>query len=167
MQLKLKNNQNYTIVPNDFITQSIDAPPGFAAAYLFGLMYSQSNKDIDFSVFCARLKMREDEIIEAFEYWQKKGFARITNGSNVCFEFGVFVSKDHSDDLYTESEFNQKLQSIFGARQLSPHEYIKIYDYTTVFLLPKKVVLSLAEYCVQTKGRRVSVPYMDKVAKSW
>lgn len=168
MQLKLKNNPNSTIVPNEFIRQCAGAPSGFVGAYLFGLMYSQGNDAIDLSVFGARLSMREDEIIEAFEYWQKKGFARLQNGECVCLEFGVFTQTQASDDdLYTESEFNQKLQSIFGARQLSPHDYIKIYDYTAVFLLPKEVVLALVTYCVETKGRRVSVAYLDKVAKSW
>ena len=167
MQLKLKNSSNNTIIPNEFIGECIDAPPLFTAAYLFGLMHSQNNETIDLSVFSAKLKMREDEIIEAFEYWQKQGYVRIQNGSTVCFEFGVFKENSVSDELYTESEFNQKLQSIFGARQLSPHEYIKIYDYTNVFLLPKEVVLLLVEYCVYTKGKRVSVAYLDKAAKGW
>ncbi len=168
MQLKLKNNPNNTIVPNEFIRRCADAPSGFVAAYLLGLMHCQSNEAIDLSIFSARLDMREDEIIEAFEYWQRKGFARIQNGELVGVEFGVFTqAQSGDDDLYTESEFNQKLQSIFGARQLSPHEYIKIYDYTNVFLLPKEVVLALVTHCVETKGRRVSVAYLDKVAKSW
>ena len=168
MQLKLKNNSKNTIVPNEFIGKCVDAPSGFTAAYLFGLMHCQNNETIDLSVFSARLKMREDEIIEAFEYWQKQGFARLQNGESVCLEFGVFSQIEaKDDDLYTESEFNQQLQSIFGARQLSPHEYIKIYDYINVFLLPKEVVLLMVDYCVATKGRRVSVAYLDKVAKSW
>ncbi len=131
-------------------------------------MHCQGNETIDLSVFGARLNMREDEIIEAFEYWQKRGFARIQNGECVCLEFGVFTkTQETSDDLYTESEFNQKLQGIFGARQLSPHEYIKIYDYTNVFMLPKEVVLSLVEFYVELKGPRISVAYLDKAAKSF
>lgn len=166
MQLGLKNNHIGTIVPNEFIKNSVGAPKGYVAAYLYCLMYSSNNENIDLSVLSARLKTPESEIIEAFEYWQKKGFAKIVNGSELMFELGVFIRQE-GEDLYTESEFFQQLQNLFGSRQLSPGDYIKIFDYTTVFLLPKKVVLLLAEHCISTKGKRVSVSYMDKVAKSW
>jgi DnaD/phage-associated family protein len=71
------------------------------------------------------------------------------------------------EDLYTEREFNKMLQSLFGTRQLSPHDYLKVYDYTDTFGLNKKVVLALVEYCILLKGRRVSISYLDKVAKTW
>jgi DnaD/phage-associated family protein len=168
MQLQLRNNAKNTIVPNDFIRKSNGAPSEFIVAYLFGLMYSQSCETLDLSVFGTRLNMREDEVIEAFEYWQKKGLVHIQNGETVSLEFGEFDKQQtQDDDLYTESEFNQKLQQIFGARQLNGEDYKKIYDYTDVFLLPKEVVLAMANYCVTTKGKSVSVSYLDKVAKSW
>lgn len=164
MQLQLKNDTNSTSVPNRFIECCINAPDKYIQSYLLGLMYSSARREIDFGAFCARLDMSKEDVMEAYEYWQKKGFARIVNSDKFCLEFGEFGS---SDDLYTEREFNLKLQEIFGSRQLSPHEYLKIYDYTDAFRLPKKVVLLLAEYCVLLRGRRVSVAYMDKVAKTW
>ncbi len=168
MRLQLKNNQKNTIVPNEFIENCVKAPKQHTAAFLLGLMYSQKNEEIELGSFCARLGMSEGEVITVFEYWQRKGFARIINSDRLCFEFGVFAqAKKDDSDIYTESEYNRQLQKIFGSRQLSPHEYLKIYDYTDTFHLPKKVVLRLAEYCVLLKGARVSIPYMDKVAKSW
>lgn len=165
MQLQLKNDTKSTSVPNRFIECCLSAPDKYTESYLLGLMYSSANREIDFGVFCARLGMSKQEVMEAYEYWQKKGLARIVNSDKFCLEFGEFGSP--SDELYTEREFNLKLQEIFGSRQLSPHEYLKIYDYTDTFRLPKKVVLLLAEYCVELKGRRVSIAYMDKVAVSW
>ncbi len=94
--------------------------------------------------------------------------ARIDNGKTISLEFGDF--EPHSaaeDELYTERAFNQMLQSLFGTRQLSPHDYLRIYDYTDTFGLDKKVVLALVEYCIMQKGRRVSLAYMDKVAQAW
>ena len=167
MQLQLKNNSNSTTVSNRFIECSLNAPEKYTASYLLGLMYASNDQDIDIAKFCTRLGMSENEVIEAYEYWQKRGFARIINGDRICFEFGDFISDKPADDIYTEREFNQKLQRIFGSRQLSPHEYLKIYDYTDMFGLPKKVVLTLAEYCTLKKGKRVSISYMDKVARSW
>ena len=167
MQLKLKNKPEGTIVPVEFIQNCMGAPQGYVGAYLYGLMYSQSHEEIDLGVFSARLRMPESDIIEAYEYWQKKGFVKIHNGSELSFEFGIFKKLDNVDNLYSESEFFQELQVIFGSRQLSPADYIKILDYTTVFMLPKKVVLLLAQYCVGKKGSRVSITYLDRVAKTW
>ncbi len=165
MQLQLKNDTNSTSVPNRFIECCVKAPEKYTHSYLLGLMYSSLSREIDFGAFCARLDMSKEEVMEAYEYWQKKGFARIVNSDRFCLEFGEFGTG--ADELYTEREFNLKLQEIFGSRQLSPHEYLKVYDYTDTFGLSKKVVLLLAQYCVLMRGRRVSIAYMDKVAKSW
>jgi len=167
MQLQLKNTVKSTAVPNRFIECCADAPEKYAAAYLLGLMYASGHQAIDLDIFCARLGLPSDEVLAAFEYWQKKGFARIVNGAEFCLEFGEFMREPVGEELYTEREFNQRLQGLFGSRQLSPHEYLKIYDYTDIFRLPKAVVLRLAEYCIALKGKRVSVAYMDKVAQSW
>ncbi len=166
MQLQLKNEVKSTAVPNAFIKCCLDAPEKYTESYLLALMYSSCSQQIDFGILCAELGMSKEEVMEAYEYWQKKGFARIVNSDRFCLEFGDF-NMPEEDDLYTEREFNLKLQEIFGSRQLSPYEYLKIYDYTDTFHLPKKVVLLLAEYCVALKGKRVSITYMDKVAKSW
>jgi|AGTN01.1.fsa_nt_gi Putative primosome component and related proteins len=167
MQLQLKNNARSTAVPNRFIECCADAPDKYAAVYLLGFMYAANHQDIDRDILCARLGLPWDEVLIAFEYWQKKGFARIINGEQFSFEFGEFTREPAGEELYTEREFNQRLQELFGSRQLSPHEYLKIYDYTDIFRLPKKVVLCLAQYCILLKGRRVSVAYIDKVAQSW
>jgi len=167
MQLQLKNTAKSTAVPNRFIECCADAPDKYAAAYLLGLMYASGHQAIDMDLFCARLGLSWDETLAVFEYWQKKGFAHIINGAEFRLEFGEFMREPAGEELYTEREFNQRLQELFGSRQLSPHEYLKIYDYTDIFRLPKPVVLRLAEYCVALKGKRVSVAYMDKVAQSW
>lgn len=166
MQLQLKNDSKSTAVPNRFIECCLKAPEKYTESYLLTLMYASNNKETSFELLCARLGMNQQEIMNAFEYWQDKGLARIVNTDNcIGFELGDFSKPD--EDLYTEREFNQKLQIIFGSRQLSPHEYLKIYDYTDMFGLPKPVVLLLAEYCVLLRGRRVSIAYIDKVARSW
>jgi len=165
MKLRLKNDTKTTPVPNKFIECSITAPENYTQAYLLGLMYSSNSREADLDFLCAKLNMDRGEIIEAYEFWQKKGFLRIINSDVLCIEFGDF--NRYEEDLYTERDFNRQLQDIFGSRQLSPQEYLKIYDYTDMFGLPKNVVLLLAKYCVLMKGRRVSVAYMDKVARSW
>jgi len=167
MHLKLKNNMNTTAVPNGLIKAAPGAPGGYIDAYLYTLMQAQQNQMCDLGQLCARLDMRENELMDAFEYWQKKGYVRIHNKQDFSIEFGEFTTHTAEDDVYTERDFNQKLQTIFGSRILSPHDLIKIYDYTDVYRLPKPMVLVLAEYCVLLKGPRVPVSYMDKVADSW
>lgn len=167
MQLQLKNHTPYTMVPNRFIESCVGAPEKYTEAYLLCFMYSCAGMPVDSELLCTRLGMNLAEVTDAMEYWQKKGFARIVNTKEFGFEFGDFQPARSGESLYTERDYNRMLQEIFGSRQLSPHEYLKIYDYTDTFGLPKNVVLTLVEYCVLLKGRRVSVSYMDKVAQSW
>ncbi len=169
MQLQLKNHTTSTLVPNRFIDCCIGAPDQYTQAYLLAIKHSAAGASVDFDLLCAKLKMSMEDVVHAFEYWQKKGVARVVNGKTMCLELGDFqTSMVHAEDeLYTEREFNQMLQNLFGTRQLSPHDYLKIYDYTDTFGLSKKVVLALVEYCIMLKGRRVSISYMDKVAKTW
>lgn len=169
MQLKLKNHTTQTLVPNRFIECCIGAPDKYTQAYLLVLKQSATDKSIDFDVLCARLQMDMEDVLQAFEYWQKKGVARVVNGQSMCIEFGDFESPavHTEEELYTEREFNRMLQNLFGTRQLSPHDYLNIYDYTDTFGLSKKVVLALVEYCILLKGKRVSISYIDKVAKTW
>ncbi len=167
MQLQLNNHTQSTLVPNRFIESCIGAPEHYTAVYLLGIMYASSG-GADSELLCARLGMSMTEVTQAMEYWQKKGLARIINDTGVMgFDFGDFMPERRGDALYTEREYNRKLQELFGARQLSPQDYLKIYDYTDTFGLPRDVVLALVEYCVLLKGRRVSVSYMDKVSQSW
>ncbi len=169
MQLQLKNHTAETPVPNRFIDCCIDAPDGFIKAYLLLLKHSTASASVDFSRLCQQLNMSMEDVLSAFEYWQKQGVARVVNGKAMCIEFGDFSmpAAAADDNLYTEREFNRMLQTLFGARQLSPHDYLRIYDYTDTFGLDKKVVLKLVEYCVLLKGRRVSITYIDSVAKTW
>ncbi|MFA5675165.1 MAG: DnaD domain protein [Christensenellales bacterium] len=168
MQLKLKYHSTGTLVPNRFIENCVNAPDKFISVYLLTLKYASVNGAADIDILCARLGMTKEYFFEVFEYWQKKGFMRIINDTDMRFEFGDFTpSVLTEDELYTEREFNQMLQNLFGSRQLSPHDYIRIYDYTDMFGLGKKVVLALVEYCIMQKGRRVSLSYIDKVAQAW
>lgn len=166
MLLRLKNHNQSTLVPNRFIESCIGAPEKYIEAYLLGLLYA-SEGSVDSEMLCARLNIGMAEVTDAMEYWQKKGFVRIINKKEFCLEFGDFMPQRSSDTLYTEREYNRTLQELFGSRQLSPHDYLRIYDYTDTFGLPKSVVLKLIEYCIALKGRRVSISYIDKVAQTW
>ncbi len=167
MQLQLKNTSRSTAVPNRFIEHCANAPDKYAAAYLTGLMHATNHQPLDLDLFCARLSLTWDEVLAAFEYWQKKGFVRIVNGDTFSLEFGEFSYDTAGDELYTEREFFQHLQQLFAPRTLSANELNKIYDYFNVFGLPKKVVICLVQYCIMLAGKRVSTSYMDKVAMSW
>lgn len=169
MQLHLRYQPDCTLVPNRFIECCANAPEKHIATYLLALKHASQDKAVNFDILCTRLAISNKELLDIFEYWQKKGLARIVNGTRMSLDIGDFepVSAQHGDELYTEREFNQKLQSLFGSRQLSPHDYLKIYDYTDTFGLGKKVVLALVEYCILKKGPRVSITYIDKVAQAW
>lgn len=66
-----------TKVENLFINEFLPEAPGeYVKVYLFGLMYAQYDQTIDSSKLSMILGLSEDEIEEAWIYWESKGLVR-------------------------------------------------------------------------------------------
>ena len=142
----------------------LDAPAEYVKIYTCAYAFL-SGEDVNFDEFCRLLNMNFNDVLNALEYWQQKGILRIINDQTVRFEF--ISNKNKESQLYTQSEYNETLQRVFGMRILNSNEYVRIYDFTDIFGLPKDVVLLLLEYCIKKKGNAVAVAYVEKVAKAW
>ncbi|MEZ4358365.1 MAG: DnaD domain protein [Eubacteriales bacterium] len=144
----------------------LDAPAEYVKIYACAYAFL-SEGNANFDDFCRLLNMSFNDVLNALEYWQQKGILRIVNDQTVKFEFILKKDKKEEDNLYTQAGYNETLQRIFGMRILNSNEYMRIYDFTDIFGLPKDVVLLLLEYCIKKKGNAVSVAYIEKVAKAW
>ena len=168
------NGQATVPVPTLFIDRHMcDAPPEYVKVYLYGLYLAYGGENAQETDMEEKLHMSSSQINDAFAYWQRRGLMTGGEGAdNRTFEFlmqeQVEAKKSKADilPLYEYRDFNKKLTGILG-RSLSPTEYEKIYDYTDIFKLPREVVLLMIEHCVKTRGQKVSLAYIDKVAKTW
>ena len=91
-----------TKVENLFISEYLpDAPGDYVKVFLFGLMYAQYELQPDRSELAKLLGLSEDEIAEAWIYWESRGLVRIVNekdDNNEEVSTVIFISKIH--ELY-------------------------------------------------------------------
>ncbi len=93
IKLALQDNQNIflymTRVENLFISEFLpDAPGDYVKVFLLGLMYAQYDQVMTSHELAMRLGLREDEVEEAWIYWESAGTVRrrmtIEDGDEVC-----------------------------------------------------------------------------------
>ncbi len=162
-----------TPVENLFLLEFMpEAPENFVKVYLFGLMqcYTQLSESDDMA---AALSIDEAQIRDAFAYWQAKGLVDIVSTQPLLVEYRsvrALVSKSNSSEARISSKYASlvaDLSKIMGTRMLSSAELAKVYDWVEIFAIEEEAVLLLAQHCIAQKGVKVSIKYMDSVAKSW
>ncbi|OQB25424.1 MAG: Replication initiation and membrane attachment [Firmicutes bacterium ADurb.Bin182] len=162
-----------TPVENMFILEYMRGAPGeYVKVYLCGLMqcYSPalSSHDIEKATgLCA------EDIYDAFCYWQNLGLVRITNNDPLKVEYRnckrIQLSAEPSLQPCRYTELIERLSAVMSGRVLSMNELRKVYDWAEVFGFEQDTIVLLADYCVNNrkKGAKVSINYMDTVAKAW
>ncbi|HZJ57488.1 MAG TPA: DnaD domain protein [Clostridia bacterium] len=167
-----------TPVENLFIQEfMLKAPGDFVKVYIYGLKQcyhlSQSENTVD--SFSRALCLEAKVVENAFYYWERQGIMEVKkdDGGQLSIEYlnikdMLYNSCQHDNkSLYHYKDFNQNLQTIFGKRLLTPQEYLRVYDWIEILLLPAEVVLMMVQFYLSKKSSRLSINYLDKVAESW
>lgn len=136
--------------------------------YLYGYYCSENNLDINLEQFSKNINLSIDEIKESFSYWQKLNLVQITT----IDDFNViylpiktsFVNVKKYEDKY--ANFNVVAQSMFN-RMISPNEYGAYYELMETKHIECDALLMIMKYCLETKGKDVSYPYILTVANNW
>lgn len=159
-----------TSVENIFIAEYMPkAPDDSVKVYLYGLMLCR-NPYMDAEDIQLALGLDEQAVIEAFFYWEKQGLIRVVGEDPVQIRY--LTLRQHAvssapSPVMEYAEHVAALNSVFTARTLSSTELRHMLDWVEVFGMDKDAMAAVAEYCVAMKGQKVSVNYMDAVAKSW
>lgn len=167
-----------TPVENLFIQEfMLKAPGDFVKVYLYGLKqcYHSSQSEDSIEGFSRALCLENKVVENAFLYWERQGIIKVkkNDGQNLSVEYlnikdMLYNNKQSSNEaLYHYKDFNQNLQSIFGKRLLTPQEFLRVYDWIEILLLPAEVVLMMVQFYISKKGSRISINYLDRVAESW
>lgn len=153
-----------TRVDNAFIRNMMPHAPELAVkAYLFGLMLAETgDEETDIAV---ALGASEDDIRAAFLYLEAEGLIETVSGEDGLVVFGKpGAAASRAGGKY--SALVADMQSVLGTRVLSGSELSKIYDWIDVFGFEKDAALEIVRHCIDKKGARTQIAYMDKVAKS-
>ena len=156
-----------TPVQNLFIMEYMPkAPEGFAKVYLYGLMLA-SLRGFETLDLPGGLGISREEALTAFLYWQEMGLVRIIESDPLNVEYRMTASAPVRGSGRKYGDLIAKLNKHFHPRVFSPQELTKIYDWIEIFGMDEATALMLVGHCIDMKGSRVSIQYMDKAARSW
>ena len=145
-----------TPVENLFITEHMPAAPGdYVRVYLYGLMLCRyPDEDMSAANLAKALNMKEEEILEAFRYWERAGLVMRLNDRPPRYRYisprRAATAADEDDDPYRYRDYFNALQRVFGAdRLIEPNEQSKALDWLETLKLPEEVALYMAEKIVK------------------
>lgn len=157
-----------TAVENLFLEEYMPGAPGeYVKVYLYGLMLCHAEKEGDIA---RALSLEEQEVREAFLYWQCEGLVQILSYEPFLVEYRSVKKRAPSADcgmLYRHRALFEGLHRAFPGRELTAQELRVACDWVEVFGLKEETAVFLAEYCAKKKGTDIGIKYMDAVAKGW
>lgn len=164
---------NTTNVDNLFISEFLPyANDTCVKVYLYGLYKCNTPNTYDNTLksFSTVLGISEDDIYDAFLYWQDQGLVQIlaTEPFEVVYtplKSVVSSTKKYKKDHY--SDFNMQLEAIFKGRVISLNEYYQYYEFMEVHHMEPDALILIIEYCANTKGSKIGYNYILTIAKNW
>ncbi len=164
---------NTTAVDNIFINNYLPyADSMYVKVYLYGLYKCQDGNASDNTLenFANELNLSQEQVEEAFVYWQEQGLVQFLN--ILPFEIRYLPISDviNNTKKYNAKKyesFNAQAQEILSGRMITPNEYREYYDIIERFHMEKEALLMIINYCVNIKGNNVGYAYITTIAKDW
>ena len=160
--------RNFTPVDNRFILDYLPhANELCIRVYLYGLMLCSAGSDGETSLSDA-LGLSEPAITEAYAYWQAQGLVRIRSEKPLIVEY-LDLEPTEAGGVVPGKYANlvAALGSLIAPRQFDYRELKHVFDWIEVYALDEETILELVSHCMDQKGRRVSVNYIEAVARTW
>ena len=157
-----------TPVDNLFLLEYMpDADGMFVKVYLFGLMqcYHGSLGDVDVG---EALGLTDAQVRCAYVYWQAKGLVRIRGDEPLTVEY--LLCEQPAVTTASSKKYRRLIESVealLSPRSLDMREMQTVYDCIELYGLEEGAVLALIAYCIELKGKRVSLNYVGTVAREW
>lgn len=158
----------FTPVDNRFILDFLPhASEVCIRVYLYGLMLCSMGSTSEADLGDA-LGLSETAVKEAYVYWQKQGLVHIRGEEPLIVEYlDLEPTKEGGVIPGKYASLVSALNSLIAPRQFDFRELVHVYDWIEVYGLDEDAVLELVAHCMDIKNRRVSVNYIDSVARTW
>ena len=147
------------------------APEGYTKVYIYGKMLAEGNGQQDNSAerMAKLLGITEDEVMEAFSYWEKQGLVRISAVPPYEIEYAPARHVRPSQKTFSKKKyasFNEMLMRMLPGRDFLPSELNEYYSAIEDYHLEVEAMLSVIAYCVRLKGKTVHWKYIVTVARN-
>ena len=163
----------YTDVENVFITEYLPNCSGDAVkVYLYGLFLCQHpEKDQSLQEMATTLKMTEEQVVSAFEFFEEYGILTIVNREPFAVQYQQIHANTNSKPRKYKAEkytdFTKFVQSLITDRMISTSEYSEYFMIMETYSIKPEAMLMIVKYCVDMKGTDISYRYVSKVAKDF
>jgi len=173
MTIKLSSEQalfQKILLDNLFIIEYMPyAPEGYVKVYLYGLSLAcSSSSENSASIMARRLNMDENEICEAYCYWQEQGLVNVVSTDPVSVEY-LPVRREKPIKKFSKEKyksFNDQLHAMLPERMILPNEYNEYYSIMENLHIDVDAMLAIIAYCVRYKGKDIGYPYVLAVARN-
>ena len=162
-----------TLIDNTFINEFLPAAPDNAVkVYIYGLTLC-SNPNIDdnsLNTMSTALHLTEDQIYEAYCYWQQMGLVQIIEKSPFEIKYLSTRESSGSNKIRAKAkykDFNEQIQMILSGRMISPSEYNEYYYLIETQHFEPEALIMIIKYCTTIKTNDIGYAYIVKVAKSF
>lgn len=169
-----------------FLTEYMSFAPGeYIKAYLLGKMYAELGMETDDKKFAGQLGISEQELLGAWEYWEKQGVIKKRYiEENGILDFSVeFINlkekmlnieqpeKEHEPDQTIQVFGNQAIKEMFVAIENILGKTLNPKNMESILYLieDKKALPELIVFAVEYSANRdkKNLRYAEKVVESW
>ena len=162
-----------TLVDNFFLKECLPyANDKCVKVYLYGLYKCQNDEERNtIKDFAQELNMTEEDIVEAFWFWDQEGIVKVIEQNPIEVIYLPARNRKYKVNKYKENKYEELvlgIQSYFeGERTVLPTEYNAYIDVIEQYKMQDMAMLRIIKYCIETKGKDITYPYIVQVAKNW
>ena len=161
------------LIDNVFINEYLpDAPEVCLKVYLYGLMLCNkaSSDDNMLDRMATSLNISEEDIKNAFVYWESYGLVKILPGEP--YEVAYMPLSKHSGNLRKfktskYADFNDKVQELLSDRVIYPSEFNEYYSMIENLHFEPEALLLIIKHCTAIKNKSISSAYIFAVAQDF
>lgn len=162
-----------TIIDNTFLNEFLPQATGDdVKVYLYGLALctNPNVEENNLDTMSKVLSLTDEQILNAFSYWQELGLVQIT--STKPLEVRFLPVRAHSGSVKIRnkekySDFNKQMQDVITGRMMTPIEFNEYYSLIEIYHFEPEALVLIAKYCTTIKNNAIGYPYILAVARSF
>lgn len=164
-------DSGYTCVDNKFLINYLpEAPDMRSAVYLLGLTLADSaGTDNSLDTIALKLNISREDVLDAYRYWEELGLVHIVDDADkkvIYLDVRSTASALKKIKPSKYAKFSKDMQAVISGRMITVNEYNEYYMFLENTTFEPSALVSVAKYCVETKGNDINYAYILTVARN-
>ena len=169
-----------TPIENLFLTEYMyEAPAAALKVYLYARMLAlHPELGGTLSDMAKALRIGEEEVYDAFTYWERRGLMRRLTDQPPTYAFQPMrapapaASSALDREMYANRDFNSRLRKLFNDQFIGDHELRKAADWQSILKFEQDAILRMVAYGIEKSPRKNPKPpsvfkRVDDMAEAW